>query len=193
VSDQIDIRNLQAIRDARAAVMEYREVARGALGEAIAEADRSVRFITGELRSRWEQERRRQERLLNHLKSELARAELQSQGQGGMVSTREERAKVDRCQRAIHEADRKIARIRQWSVVLERELGMLRGQTQGLGRSSPSRCPESRSTSGRRMPGTRRGRPPRSPTSEPACRPIQAAQEPPGTSVPTRPRPPGVG
>jgi hypothetical protein len=134
VSDQIDVRNLEAIRDARAAVMEYREVARGALGEAIAEADRSVRFITGELRSRWEQERRRQERLLNHLKSELARAELQSQGQGGMVSTREERAKVDRCQRAIQEADRKIARIRQWSVVLERELGMLRGQTQGLGR-----------------------------------------------------------
>jgi hypothetical protein len=134
VADQIDVRNLDALRDARAAVMEYRETAQAALGEAIAEADRSVRYVTQDLRARWEQERRSQERRLNHLKTELARAELQSQGQGGMVSTREERANVERCQAAIETANRKLARIRQWSAVLERELGMFRGQSQVLGR-----------------------------------------------------------
>lgn len=134
MADQIDVRNLDALRDARAAVMDYRETAQAALGEAIAEADRSVRYVTQDLRSRWEHERRSQERRLNHLKTELARAELQSQGQGGMVSTREERANVERCQAAIETANRKLGRIRQWGSVLERELGMLRGQSQMLGR-----------------------------------------------------------
>jgi len=134
VSDQVDVRNLDAVRDARAAIAEYRENARRALAEAAADAERSVRFIVDELRMRWEQERRRQERQLNHLKSELARAELQAQGQGGMVSVREEKARVERCRRAIEHATHKLARIRHWSAMLERELGMFKGQTQNLGR-----------------------------------------------------------
>lgn len=130
--DAIEVRSLDALRTARFAVAEYREVAARALGEAIADGERTVHYLTVELRGRWEQERRSKERMLNHLKSELARAELQAQG--SMVSTREERAKVDHCKRAIEHANRKLAAIRGWTANLERELALFRGQLQGLSR-----------------------------------------------------------
>ena len=51
-----------------------------------------------------------------------------------MVSVREEKARVERCRQAIEHATQKLARIRHWSAMLERELGMLKGHTQTLGR-----------------------------------------------------------
>ncbi|MFK7960993.1 MAG: hypothetical protein AB8G96_10755 [Phycisphaerales bacterium] len=132
MSDSVDVRNLDALRLARTAIAEYRDEAGRALAEALSDADRQVHRITTDLRVHWEGTRRRKERELNHLKSEMARAELQAMGT--MRSTREERAAVDRCQRQIEDATQKIAKIRRWAVQLERDLMMFRGQCQVLGR-----------------------------------------------------------
>lgn len=132
MSDAVNVRSLDAVRLARTAVAEYRDEAGRAIAEAMADGERQVHRITTDLRLHWEGTRRRKERELNHLKSEMARAELQAMGT--MRSTREERAAVDRCQRQIEEATAKINRIRRWATQLERDLMMFRGQCQVLGR-----------------------------------------------------------
>lgn len=135
-----DVRSLDALREARFALGEYRDVVRTALSEALADAQRTQFWIESDRKFHWRMQLKKRQEKLQQEKSELARAQLAAQG--SMVSTREERKRVERAQHAVDDAEQHLRAIARWSTILEREVTIFRGQLQQLGRSIDGDLPK---------------------------------------------------
>jgi len=128
-----NVRSLDAIAAAKAAVAEFREVVKLALSEASAEVQRTHWWLQNEQPLYWRGELKKRNDKLQQAKSEYHRAQLQAINSS--VSTREQRKLVDRAQAAFEEAEKKAALCRRWAVEFERESLLFRGALQPLQRA----------------------------------------------------------
>ena len=138
--EKADVRSLQALEDARAALADFRDVVRTAIGEAVSDAQRIQFRLCHDGRLHWRAQLRHRQEKLQQARSELARAELAAQG--SMVSVREEKALVERWIRAVDEAEQKLRNIKRWDAILEREITLFKGQLQPLARAADADLPK---------------------------------------------------
>jgi hypothetical protein len=123
---QASVLSIDALKDFRAALIEFGEDAKLALGEAQSDVQRTIWWVQHDQPAHWQRELRHRNNRLNEAKTDLARVQLQQ------ASTVAEKKKVVACQRAVEEAEEKLRRIKQWSLTLDKELMLFRGQCNSL-------------------------------------------------------------
>ncbi len=131
--DKANVRSLQSLQDARAAMADFRDVVRVALGEAMADVQRTQFWITNDCHLRWRSEQKRRSEKLQQAKSEYARAQMSEFASA--TSVREEKAAVKKWTMAVDEAEQKLRSLKKWSTMLDREITLFKGQLQTLGRA----------------------------------------------------------
>lgn len=134
-----DVRSIDALRDAKAALIEYRETIVVALSEANSEVQRALWWVQNDQRSHWERELRRRTEQVNQAKSELYRAKLSAMDDH--ASCLEQRKALERAERRLEMARRKIEAVKHWSRVLDREFMLFKGQLQAISRVADSELP----------------------------------------------------
>ena|SRR5436190_7760600 len=127
MADSAQVLSIDALKDFRAALIEFGEDAKLAIGEAQSDVQRTVWWIQHDQPANWQRELKKRNHKLNELKTDLSRVQMQ----GG--STVIERKKVAAAQHAVEEAEEKLRKIKQWSINIDKELMMFKGQCNSLG------------------------------------------------------------
>lgn len=135
-----DVRSLDALRDARYALAEFRTTVRLALQEASSEVHRTLWWLEHDQLTHWKAQIKRRERLLQDARTELNRAQIGAMD--SQVTPREEIANERKANQALAEAQDKVRRIGHWARTIEHERNMFNGQLQILGRSIDGSLPK---------------------------------------------------
>jgi len=134
-----DVKSINALKDAKAALVEFREVVTGALVEANAEVQRTLWWVQHDRAGHWRREVRRRTEQLSQAKSELYRAKLAAMDPH--ASCIEQKKMVEKAERRLEEAQEKIRLTQKWARVMDREMLLFRGQCQGVARAVEAELP----------------------------------------------------
>lgn len=124
------VTSLDALRTFRGRYADFGDRARQAIDAAEADVQRTLSWLQSSRLPHWRSQVTRRRQQVAIAKSELFRAELGSRDE--RPSAVLERKNLARAQAALDEAETKIARIRHWGTMLEREFLLFKGQLQGL-------------------------------------------------------------
>lgn len=127
------VTSINALKDFKRALGGFAALANGALGEAQADLQRTVWWLQHDQVTHWRVAKKKRTAQLALAKSELFRAQAASPDQRGSAML--ERKLVDKAQRMLDEADTKLANIKRWSRMLEREFILYKGHCQQLARA----------------------------------------------------------
>ena len=136
MSEAAGVKAIDALRDARAAVVEYQGAVRSSLAEATSEVLRLMTWLQSDRMSFWKQELRRRREKVAQARADLERARLSALDQ--KHSFLDERRAIRRAQERQDEAEQRLAAVKQWSMRLDREVMMFKGKLQTLGRAADS-------------------------------------------------------
>lgn len=131
---------MDALKEARYALAEFREIAAVALSEAQSDVQRTAWWIQHEQKMRWTGEIRRRTEKLNLAKSELFRAQLSANDPS--ASCLEQKKMVQRAEHALNEAQQKLEFVKKWGRVLDREMMLFKGKLQPIGRAVEGEIPK---------------------------------------------------
>jgi hypothetical protein len=134
-----DVRSIDALKDAKAALIEFREIAVVALSEAQAEVQRTVWWLQNDQTTHWKHEVRRRTELVNQARSDLYRAKLAAMDETAQCI--EQKKALERAEHRLREAERKVQLVKQWSQKVDREAMLFRAQIQGISRAAESDLP----------------------------------------------------
>jgi len=134
LSEAAGVKAIDALRDARAALVEYQGMVRGALSEAQSEVLRLMTWLQSDRMSFWKQELRRRREQVAQARSDLERARLAAFDQ--KQSFLDEHRAIRRAQERQDEAEQRVAAVKQWIMRLDREVMMFKGKLQPLGRAA---------------------------------------------------------
>jgi hypothetical protein len=134
------VTSIHALKDFKRALDHFATQAITALGEGQADVRRTMWWIENEQLSYWKSRRRKREARLAEAKSELFRAQVAAED--SLVSATIERRAVEKAQAAVDEVQEKLANIKRWSRVLEREIILYRGECQQLSRAVEGDVPQ---------------------------------------------------
>jgi hypothetical protein len=126
MAEQAKITSVEAIEQFRAALILFLSSARPALEEVSAEIARAKSWLQNDQRRFWENEFRVRQRKLEEAQQELFSARLSN----FQESTSLQQMAVNRWQRAVREAEEKIARLKKWDRELENRSDPLVKQTE---------------------------------------------------------------
>jgi len=124
--DAANVKSVESLRAFRAALVEFRDVARTTLSGAYSDIDRAIDWLQRDQIAYWEREKRKWTELLSRAQSELYRK--QTNATDGRASDVDERRAVEKAQRRLEEIERSIERTRYWSRQLERDSTQFRAQ-----------------------------------------------------------------
>ena len=130
---EVDVKSLDALRDAKNALVEFREVCGVALSESYADVHRTVAWLQNDRRMYWQTQIRKRNETLAQAKSELFRAQL-SATESNPTCMDQKRA-VAKAERGVAEAHEKVNRIKKWLMLLDREVMLFKGQCQQMART----------------------------------------------------------
>ena len=128
-----DVQSIDALGEAKVAVVEFLETVKLALSEGSSDVQRTITWLQSEKRTFWHHEVRRRTEKVNQAKSELFRAQLEAQND--RISCLEEKKLLERAERGLAEAEQKVKLVQKWSRLLEREAALLKGRCQPLARA----------------------------------------------------------
>ncbi|MDY7110544.1 MAG: hypothetical protein SYC29_18080 [Planctomycetota bacterium] len=134
-----DVRSIDALKDAKAALAEFREIIVLALSEAQAEVQRTLWWIQHDQMTHWQSEVRRRTERLNEAKAELERVRLTAVDQ--TASFLEQRKAIERAERRLAEAGEKVRLVRRWAQKIDRESMLFRAQLQSISRAAETDIP----------------------------------------------------
>ncbi len=134
MAEAAKVKSLDALRDFKAALLEFIDEGKGALSGASSDIQRTVWWLQQDRRAHWEREIRQRTEKVAQAKSELYRKQLQATADGGRPSDVDERKALQKAQMALEEAQRKLEATKKWAAALDREFLLYRGQVQPLGR-----------------------------------------------------------
>ena len=134
-----NVTSIAALRQFRVAYAEFGGVIQAALGEAQATMQRARWTIEHDQPAHWEQQRRKRQRKLEEMQSELFRAETTPSDM--RVSCTTERRNVERARRGVEEAEEKLRNLKRWRPILEREHSLFKGQCAKLAGAVESDLP----------------------------------------------------
>ncbi len=118
MSGSARVTDVSAVREFRAALLEFIEDAKLALVTGDSHTGRVKQWLEHDRLPHWKKEIRRREELLTRAKGALIRAELAPNT--GKVSVVDERKAVERAKRDLEEAERKFAATKTWLREFER-------------------------------------------------------------------------
>lgn len=131
---------ISALREFRGRLIQFTELAQESLSEAEHDVRRTLDWLRHDATMHWKREITMTNRKLESARSELFRAELNAQQSG--ASTRDERARVAKCEQHLEQCEQKLAAIKKWVMTLEREAAVYRGHTNSLGSSLTGDLPK---------------------------------------------------
>jgi len=134
-----DVKSLDALKEGKIALVEFRELVTSALSEAYSDVYRTVNWIQNDRRMFWQSELRRREEKVNMAKSELFREQLSASD--GTASCLEQKALLKKAEFACEEARRKIEFVKKWARMLDREMMLFKGKCQTLARAAEGDIP----------------------------------------------------
>jgi hypothetical protein len=126
-----DVRSIDALKDAKAALVEFREIIGVALAEAYSDVQRTLWWLQHDQKTYWQHEKRRRAEKVAQAKSELYRAQLAAMDHHAACA--EQRKMLKRAEQRLEEAERKIKLVQKWSRVIDREMMIFRAACQPLG------------------------------------------------------------
>jgi hypothetical protein len=124
---QASVRSIDALREFRAALIEFAEDALGALGAADMEARRTVHWVTHEQRLYWQQELKRRKERLSQAHSELARKKLGASS-GNTPRYTEQLEQQKKARASLEEAERRAELLRRWEPRLQQAVLEYKGR-----------------------------------------------------------------
>jgi hypothetical protein len=127
------------LADFKAALVKFGEQAKVGVIEAGADMQRTMNRLQTEVMSYWQHEEKLWTRKVAEAKSELYKAQLQSQDQRPSLVL--ERKALAAAQRRLENAQQKIQKVRYWSRMLEKEMMLCRGQLQQMERALDADLP----------------------------------------------------
>ena len=127
------VSSINALKDFKRALGSFATVINSALAEAQSDLQRTTWWVQQDRLTHWQVQKRKRTTQLAQAKSELFRAQVASPDQ--RVSATLERKAVDQAQQRLDEAQTKLASIKRWSRVLEREVILYKGHCQQIARA----------------------------------------------------------
>jgi multidrug efflux pump subunit AcrA (membrane-fusion protein) len=124
------VSSINALGEFRRCLAEFQTTAIAALDEAQADVQRAVWWVQHEQLTWWQGQKKKRTAKLAQAQSELFRAEVASPDL--RVRPTAERKAVEDAQRALAEAETRLASIKRWSVAIEREVLLYKAQCQHL-------------------------------------------------------------
>jgi hypothetical protein len=134
-----NVRSLDALRDAKAAVVEFKEVSRVAISEANADVMRTHWWLQHDQLTFWKAEIRRRTEKVNQAKSELYRAQLAAMDHQAQCV--EQKKLLARAEAALEEAGRKLKAVQRWIRIFDKEVMLFKGACQTLSRTVDADLP----------------------------------------------------
>ncbi|MEO6809605.1 MAG: hypothetical protein ABI353_10890 [Isosphaeraceae bacterium] len=124
---QASVRSIDALRDFRAALIEFAEDALGALGAADMETRRTVHWVTHEQRLYWQEQLKRRKELLSQAHSELARKKLGASS-GNTPRYTEQLEQQKKAKARLEEAERRAELLKRWEPRLQQAVLEYKGR-----------------------------------------------------------------
>jgi hypothetical protein len=125
VAKNAQLKSIEALKAAKIALVEFREVANLAASEATNEITRTMSWLANDRLPHWQREIRRRTELLNQARTELLQSQLASDDKRSPkydAKRRHEKAKF-----ALEEAQSKVRAVKQWIRTLDHEFTVFRG------------------------------------------------------------------
>lgn len=130
MTQRANVKTLAILQESRVALVEFGEEVRVALSMARSDMQKLIDRLQGELADHWKQQLRRWEKKLAEARTDLYRAQLQTQDL--RQKPVEQMRMVQRAEQHVDQAQQKLAHIERWVRELEREMLLCKGQLQGL-------------------------------------------------------------
>ncbi len=127
------VSSINALKDFKRALDTFASIIRTALGEAQSDLQRTTWWVQQDRLTHWQVQKRKRMTQLAQAKSELFRSQVASPDQ--RVPATLERKAVDQAHQRLDEAQTKLASIKRWSRVLEREVILYKGHCQQIARA----------------------------------------------------------
>ena len=124
MSNQADVRSIDALKDFRAVLALYAEEAQGALGSAKMAAKRSLYWLRHDRKMFWAEQIRRRRLMVAEARAELNRRSISASKEHSMAIT-EARELVRKAESALREAESKAALVKKWEPMLQIAVGEL--------------------------------------------------------------------
>ncbi|MBL8757056.1 MAG: hypothetical protein JNK35_01350 [Phycisphaerae bacterium] len=121
---------MDALLAAKAAVQRFIEEASAALGEAEADAQRTLQWLRYDQVAHWQSQVRQRHDAVEMAKAELRRKQLTAIPEGPTAV--DERRAVERAKKREDDARARVEHVRRWLIQLEREHTLFKGSAQGL-------------------------------------------------------------
>ena len=133
------VSSINALKDFKRALDTFASIIRTALGEAQSDLQRTTWWVQQDRLTHWQVQKRKRMTQLAQAKSELFRSQVASPDQ--RVPATLERKAVDEAQRRMDEAETKLANVKRWGRMLEREVILYKGHCQSLARAVDGEVP----------------------------------------------------
>lgn len=127
---QVRVQSVEVLMAAKAAIAEFIAECTRAVMETDAEALRAADYLAHDAAKRWEREERARSDSVAAAKAEVRKKQLTSMSEH--PSLIEEKKAVIAAQHRLAEAGEKRAAAKRWRLVMEKEIGLYRGQVQAL-------------------------------------------------------------
>jgi len=143
MAERAEVRSIEALRAFKAALKDFDEAARQALGEAQGDVMRTGGWLQNDRAIHWKQQLRYRQNRLADARSELMRAEIATATRTSAVV---ERKNVEKWKHAVEEAEQKLEAVKRWLRLLEREATLFKGKCQPLARTVEGELPKAYAT-----------------------------------------------
>ena len=132
MGEKADVRSIDAIGFFRGQVIAASEAMRRMLDDCNSQVRRVHQWLSGECAQYWKREARKRDQKLNSALSDLQRARI-AQPDADPRSFVDHNRAIRKAKARVEEAAEKTRMIRKWTIKLERESMILRGQLQRIG------------------------------------------------------------
>ena len=122
--------SIDALRQFRVALIKFAEEANAALGGAESEMQRTMGWLERDQLAHWQLQIRKRQEALGRAQEALRMKKLFPDASGRTPTPIEEEKMVRRCKAAVEEAEQKLANVKKYSRVLQREIMNYKGGVQ---------------------------------------------------------------
>ena len=120
-NERADVRSIEVIDAFRATLAGFVDAGRAALLEAESDLEKTILWLDRDRVGHWNRQIRKRQELLTRAKSELYRKQMQSSAKEGRAGDSDERKNLQRAERHLEEARRRLEATKSWIRRLDRE------------------------------------------------------------------------
>ncbi len=131
MSNQADVKSIDAIRDFRVAMALFAEDALGALGTVGTEAKRTIQWVQHDRRAYWTEQLKRRQEAVALAKAEVFRRKLAKTADSSPAMT-EQKENLRVAEARLQDAERRIVLVKKWETALQQAVFEYHGTTRRI-------------------------------------------------------------